>query len=165
LPFQIAMQARPWSVMSAYQKINGLHVSEDPLLLLYKLPTSPYRWPWHLKVQSGIDCFGCAVRPPPVDRTNSSRTRTSEVEGGDTPDSRALTRKVAADSIVRHSTASISCLPLHIDGPGISRSNPALIASDVLYIPLELGPVKSKEETPRTVVLSLARWRLTPSSS
>ncbi|KAL3483612.1 glycoside hydrolase superfamily [Aspergillus germanicus] len=26
LPFQIAMRARPWGVMSAYQKINGLHV-------------------------------------------------------------------------------------------------------------------------------------------
>lgn len=34
LPFQIAIaQSRPWSVMSAYQMINGIHVSEDPFML------------------------------------------------------------------------------------------------------------------------------------
>ncbi|KAL4909119.1 glycoside hydrolase superfamily [Aspergillus multicolor] len=35
LPFQIAMQARPppWAAMVAYQKIDGLHVSEDPFML------------------------------------------------------------------------------------------------------------------------------------
>ncbi|KAH6888522.1 glycoside hydrolase superfamily [Thelonectria olida] len=34
MPFQLAMRhSRPWTVMTAYNKINGIHVSEDPLLL------------------------------------------------------------------------------------------------------------------------------------
>ncbi|KAF2014320.1 glycoside hydrolase family 3 protein [Aaosphaeria arxii CBS 175.79] len=34
LPFQIVQhQAKPWSYMAAYQRINGIHVSEDPFLL------------------------------------------------------------------------------------------------------------------------------------
>ncbi|PLB55752.1 hypothetical protein P170DRAFT_443472 [Aspergillus steynii IBT 23096] len=33
LPFQIAMRSKPWSFMTAYQRINGLHVSEDPFLI------------------------------------------------------------------------------------------------------------------------------------
>jgi beta-glucosidase len=139
LPFQIAMQARPWSVMSAYQKINGLHVSEDPLLLRQILrkewgfdglvisdwwgtySTSeainagldlempgPSIWRGRQLIEA-VECRKVSMAAIDtavenllklIDRTNSSRTRTSEVEGGDTPDSRALTRKVAADSIV-----------------------------------------------------------------
>jgi beta-glucosidase len=34
LPFQVAFsKSTPWSLMSAYQRINGIHVSEDPFLL------------------------------------------------------------------------------------------------------------------------------------
>lgn len=34
MPFQVAMSAsKPWAFMSAYQKINGIHVSEDPFLM------------------------------------------------------------------------------------------------------------------------------------
>jgi beta-glucosidase len=34
MPFQIAMaHSKPWAFMSAYQMINGLHVSEDPFML------------------------------------------------------------------------------------------------------------------------------------
>lgn len=34
LPFQIALQrAKPWAFMSSYNRVNGIHVSEDPYLL------------------------------------------------------------------------------------------------------------------------------------
>lgn len=34
LPFQITMsKSKPWSIMTAYQRINGIHVNEDPFLL------------------------------------------------------------------------------------------------------------------------------------
>lgn len=34
LPFQLALRdSDPWTIMTAYNKINGIHVSEDPLLL------------------------------------------------------------------------------------------------------------------------------------
>ena len=34
LPFQLTLsKSDPWTVMSAYHKINGIHTSEDPLLL------------------------------------------------------------------------------------------------------------------------------------
>ncbi|KAI5458717.1 glycoside hydrolase superfamily [Mariannaea sp. PMI_226] len=34
MPFQLAMRhSQPWTVMTSYNKINGIHASEDPLLL------------------------------------------------------------------------------------------------------------------------------------
>lgn len=34
LPFQVAMSlSKPWAFMTAYQKINGIHVSEDPFMI------------------------------------------------------------------------------------------------------------------------------------
>lgn len=34
MPFQVAMSlSKPWAFMTAYQKINGIHASEDPFLL------------------------------------------------------------------------------------------------------------------------------------
>ncbi|KAL2829870.1 glycoside hydrolase superfamily [Aspergillus pseudoustus] len=139
LPFQIAMQARPWSVMSAYQKINGLHVSEDPLLLQHILrkewgfdglvisdwwgtySTSeainagmdlempgPSIWRGKQLIEA-VECRKVSMAAVDtavgnvlklIDRTNSSRSGTVDDKGGDTPESRALTRNVAADSIV-----------------------------------------------------------------
>ncbi|KAM0430155.1 hypothetical protein ACHAPT_006163 [Fusarium lateritium] len=38
MPFQVALSAStPWAFMTAYQKINGIHVSEDPFLLQHVL--------------------------------------------------------------------------------------------------------------------------------
>jgi beta-glucosidase len=139
LPFQIAMQAQPWAVMSAYQKINGLHVSEDPLLLQQVLrkewgfdglvisdwwgtySTSeainagmdlempgPSIWRGKQLIEA-VECRKVSMAAVDtavenlltlIDRTNPSRSGTGDGEGGDTPDSRVLTRKVAADSIV-----------------------------------------------------------------
>ncbi|KAL6406137.1 beta-glucosidase precursor BGLUC [Ilyonectria robusta] len=34
MPFQVAMtKSKPWAIMTAYQMVNGLHVSEDPFLI------------------------------------------------------------------------------------------------------------------------------------
>jgi beta-glucosidase len=54
LPFQIATkQANPWSFMTSYHKINGVHVCEDPWLINQTLRNG---WGWDGLVMS--DWFG-----------------------------------------------------------------------------------------------------------
>lgn len=141
LPFQVAMaHSKPWSVMSAYQMINGLHVSEDPFMLQTVLrdewgfdgivisdwwgtySTSaainagmdlemPGPSTWRGKqLQEAVNCRKVSMQTidksvkrllEMIKRTNAHKTE--EVLSGtgeDTEESRALIRKVAADSIV-----------------------------------------------------------------
>jgi beta-glucosidase len=54
LPFQIALKlSDPWAFMTAYQKINGIHASEDPLLLKKIL-----REEWQFKGLTMSDWWG-----------------------------------------------------------------------------------------------------------
>ncbi|KAL2674008.1 hypothetical protein Neosp_012454 [[Neocosmospora] mangrovei] len=54
LPFQLALRdSDPWTIMTAYNKINGIHVSEDPLLLKQIL-----RDEWGFKGLVMSDWFG-----------------------------------------------------------------------------------------------------------
>ncbi|KAM0425917.1 hypothetical protein ACHAPT_008855 [Fusarium lateritium] len=54
LPFQLALRdSDPWTIMTAYNKINGTHVSEDPLLLKQIL-----RDEWGFKGLIMSDWFG-----------------------------------------------------------------------------------------------------------
>ncbi|KAM5354874.1 hypothetical protein ACJ41O_001520 [Fusarium nematophilum] len=54
LPFQLALRdSDPWTIMTSYNKINGVHVSEDPLLLKQIL-----RGEWGFKGLVMSDWFG-----------------------------------------------------------------------------------------------------------
>lgn len=54
LPFQLALRdSDPWTIMTAYNKINGIHASEDPLLLKQIL-----RDEWGFKGLVMSDWFG-----------------------------------------------------------------------------------------------------------
>ncbi|CAI7569612.1 unnamed protein product [Penicillium crustosum] len=138
-PFQVAMaKSKPWALMSAYQSINGTHVSEDPFMLDQVLRKE---WGFEGLVMSdwwgtystseatnaGLDLEmpgpsiwrgkqltqAVAVRKVHEDTINASVRRLLHLinktrdpgppspEGnGDTNESRALIRKVAADAIV-----------------------------------------------------------------
>ena len=55
MPFQIAIKySRPWSVMTAYNCINGTHCSEDPFLLQEVLRKD---WGWEGLVVSDCTCW------------------------------------------------------------------------------------------------------------
>jgi beta-glucosidase len=54
LPFQLALRgSEPWTIMTSYNKINGIHVSEDPLLMKEIL-----REEWGFKGLVMSDWFG-----------------------------------------------------------------------------------------------------------
>jgi beta-glucosidase len=61
LPFQIATkQSNPWTFMTSYHKINGVHTSEDPWLINQILRDD---WGWDGLVMS--DWFGmCSTAGP-----------------------------------------------------------------------------------------------------
>lgn len=141
LPFQIAVAlSKPWSVMSAYQMINGIHVSEDPFMLQQVLrdewkfdgivisdwwgtySTSeainagmdlemPGPSTWRGKqLSEAVKCRKVSMHTidksvrrllEVIERTNAHRKIDVPTGVGEnTTESRALIRKVAADSIV-----------------------------------------------------------------
>jgi len=139
LPFQLAFsKSDPWTVMTAYHKINGIHTSEDPLLLKQILrdewgfkglvmsdwwgtySTSeavnagldlempgPTQWRGkilHLAVQSRKVSHAAVNKSVRnvlnlVKRVTAAESR-YEPSAANSPENRALIRKVAADSIV-----------------------------------------------------------------
>ncbi|KAF4472515.1 hypothetical protein FALBO_596 [Fusarium albosuccineum] len=141
MPFQVAMKySKPWAFMTAYQKINGLHVSEDPFMMQQVLRDEwkfdglvmsdwwgtysvseatnagldiemPGPAIWRGKqLVAAVECRKVSMQTIDtsvkrllqlIQRTRASENRQTETEtGGDTEESRALIRKVAADSIV-----------------------------------------------------------------
>jgi beta-glucosidase len=55
MPFQVAIKdGMPWSVMTAYNRINGTHCSEDPFLLQHVLRKE---WGWEGLVVSDCRCW------------------------------------------------------------------------------------------------------------
>lgn len=139
MPFQVAFaNSKPWAVMTAYQKINGIHVSEDPFLMQRVLRDEwgfdgliVSDWWGTYSTSEAINAGLDLEMPGPsifrgkqlitaVDaRKVSRRTIDESVRrllrlvqitqppplpnagyGGDNGESRALIRKVAADSIV-----------------------------------------------------------------
>ncbi|KAF1949811.1 glycoside hydrolase [Byssothecium circinans] len=153
LPFQTAMKiCRPWALMTSYNKINGIHASEDPFLIEQVL-----RKEWGFdglvmsdwwgtystseSINTGMDLEmpgptvwrGKAlklavesrkVRMARIDESlrnvlkvvaKTYSTRPPKHDGNnDTPESRKLTRKVAADSIVLLKNQT-KVLPLNAD--------------------------------------------------
>ncbi|KAL4879547.1 glycoside hydrolase superfamily [Aspergillus karnatakaensis] len=125
LPFQVAIRdSDPWAVMSSYNKINGVHVSENPKLLKKILRED---WGYQgLAINAGLDLempgppdfrgknLALAVRSRKVsmETVDSSVRRLLElinrivsgqgdsVEDPNTEGARALIRKLTADSVV-----------------------------------------------------------------
>ncbi|KAH8651670.1 glycoside hydrolase superfamily [Ilyonectria robusta] len=139
MPFQVAMtKSKPWAIMTAYQMVNGLHVSEDPFLIQQVLR---HEWKfdglvmsdwwgtystseainagldlempgpsiWRGKqLMAAVECRKVSVQTVDAAVKNLlkliRRTRAWESrdkgEDGNTAESRALLRKVTADSIV-----------------------------------------------------------------
>ncbi|KAL2828580.1 glycoside hydrolase superfamily [Aspergillus pseudoustus] len=169
LPFQIAMkQANPWSVMTSYHSINGVHIAEDPWLINQMLRKD---WGWDGLVMS--DWFGTystaealnagmdLEMPGPtrwrgqlllwsiaskkvkqetldfavrnflnlINKVQPSLQPVDPSTAGDSPEKRALCRKVATDSIVLLKNEK-SILPLN---PTIGGKTYALIGPGALY--------------------------------
>ncbi|KAM5352148.1 hypothetical protein ACJ41O_004871 [Fusarium nematophilum] len=124
LPFQLAIKnANPWAFMMAYNKINGVHATEDPWLINQVLRQD---WAWDGLIMS--DWFGV----------------------GDTQRKRDLCRKVASESIVllknEHNVLPLNSekkqtyglIGLAIRNPAISGGGSANLTPYYVSRPLEV---------------------------
>lgn len=156
LPFQIAMaraKSKPWVFMSSYNRINGVHASEDPWLLdevlrqewgfeglvlsdwwgTYSTSESlnagmdlemPGPCMWRGKqLMTAVECRKVSLQTVDtavgrllqlINRTALASKPLEQGSGEDTVESRALIRKLAADSIVLLKN-EIDVLPLNKD--------------------------------------------------
>ncbi|KAF2008490.1 glycoside hydrolase family 3 protein [Aaosphaeria arxii CBS 175.79] len=155
-PFQIALKlSRPWAIMTAYQKINNVHASEDPILLKEIL-----REEWQFDglvmsdwwgtystsqaINAGLDlempgpsvfrgrALGWAVASRKVSELTIDRSVRNHLNllkkvqpsepippsnpgAANTPENRALIRRLAADGIVLLKNEK-NILPLKLEG-------------------------------------------------
>ncbi|KAG5642853.1 hypothetical protein DXG03_002030 [Asterophora parasitica] len=126
LPFMLAQKyAKPWSIMTAYNRVNGVHVSEDPLILKKILREE---WGYEGLVMSdwfGVYSIDLAIKAGldlEMPGTNKWRTldlvnRTIQARKLTTRDVRARARTVL--ELVKKCAAGA---PEILDGDGLERT-------------------------------------------